>query len=387
MKSQVLSFALLAGVLAAQDNNWVERNNNPWLVVSTAKHTTTQNPYNWGPVSPAAFAPGQAGVANGTLTVRWIPGMVNLRREPRQVSGYYIGIRPSAASATFPQTGYFPEVKTWPSRVLSGTGTWANGEQRTADLTMQPLHTLAQSTQTFATYGNFVVNRTIATPVMINQTDIVLSARWDANGQTTPINDDSPGHQSFFGSFSDGIHAPVTVQFADPNNNLTPITTDFSVTWFSYMEEQPVCHQQSDWGYRRDGRLLPSVSGYSIGTGQSDLATTAGQMGWDVDGGTSKAGHFGLPLLNVGPVFPISFNLFGQVIEVNPSDPLLSALIGGGYTLTLDSNGFGNGPLIPFPVLGPAGMNATIGVEMVTVKADLSALSGSTQSVWSTVKR
>jgi hypothetical protein len=372
--------------LQAQNHNRVKRNNNPWAVLSTAKHTTTQRAYNWPPSSPAGFAPGGGGVASGTRTIRWIPSMVSLRRETRLVSGYQLGIRPSAATPGA-MTGYFPQVSFHVPRLLTGSGTWANGAQYSADLTVPAIVTFAQTSQALPSTGNFVFFRTIGTPVAINETEIVMSARWDANGLTTPINDDNPGHQSFFGSYADGIHSPVTVQFASPTNILTPISTGFSVTWFSYFEEAPVVQQKSDWGHRRNSVQYPGISGYSIGTGQSDLASVAGQLGWDVDAGIGFAGDLAVPLFNFGPVFPLAFQVLGQTIELNVADPHLGLLAGAGYVLTLDATGSAIGPWLLLPSLGPPALYTTIGVEFVTARPNPSALTGSTQSAWITITR
>jgi hypothetical protein len=367
MKVQVFSVALLATAVYAQlPASPVEKNNDPWLVISATKHPTTGQPYNWPPVSPAGFAPGGGGVANGTRTVRWIPSETNLRREVQNVSSVFIGLRPSAASVSFPQTGYFPEVNIHPARQLAAGATWMQGRQMSADFTAAPTLVVAQSTHTFANYGNFLVTRNLTTSIPLNAEDVVLSAKWDANGQATPINDDNPAHQSFFGSFSDGVHTTTTVQFAAPApaNTLTPYNdgnSNFSVTWFSYGIEQSALNQQSDWGYRRDARLPPAVSGYSVGTAWADLALVPGQLGWDIEA-AGKAGHVAVPVMNVGPVFPAFLDFLGLRFEVNLGDPLLSLLIGANYIVTIDPQNFGNGALVPLPALGAPAIGTTIGV-------------------------
>jgi hypothetical protein len=374
--------------LQAQNHNRVKRNNNPVIVLGTT-HSGTRHPYNWPDASPLGFRPGGSGVASGTRTIRWIPSMVNLRREPRLVSGYMVGMRPSAATpvSAFPLTGYYPEFSFHVPKQISGSGTWANGAQYTADLTTAAIVRFAQTSNVFASFSNLVWIRTISTPVPIHQTEIVMSVRWDANGLTTPINDDSPGHQSFFGTYADGIHSPVTIQFASPTNVLTPIATDFSVTWLSYLEEAPVVQPKSDWGHRRTSAQYPAISGYSIGTGQSDLASLAGQLGWDVDAGIGFAGDLAVPLFNFGPVFPLAFQVLGQTIELNVADPHLGLLAGAGYSQVLDATGSATGPWLLLPSLGPPARNTTIGVEFVTAKPNLSALTGSTQSAWITITR
>lgn len=388
-------FSLLAVTtsVVAQDQNTVSRNNDPWLVISSA-HPVTTNPYNFPPVSPAAFsfnvaAPGTPTgqtVAANTHTVRWIPSMTNMRRQARQVSGFYAGLRPSAAtpSTSFPLTGYTPEYKIHqPNQLVPGLS-WAAGAQYSANFNAPALVTLPQGTFSFTTFGNFLVTSALSAPVSVTQEEIVISLKW-RGGE----NDEVPGGQSFFASYFDGIHTPLTVQFASPApaNALTPSTDNRFVTWASYFEEDASIAAKSDWGYRRNAALLPSVSGHSVGTGQADLATTAGQLGWDVEAGVSQNGNFAIALFNAGPIFPASFPLFGQTIEVNLADPNLTLLVNAGYNLTLSAQGEGVGPFLPLPVLGSSAIGFSIGAEFLILASDFSGWRESTQAAWVTITR
>jgi hypothetical protein len=386
----VLTLAAVAGSVVAQGQNDVARNNDPWLVISAAAHPTTTRPYNYPPVSPAQFAyntatpgtPTGQTVPAGTHTVRWIPSMTNLRREARDVTGFYVGLRPSAASATFPLTGYTPEYKIHTPAQLAPGATWASGAQYSANFTAPALVTLPQATYTFAAFGNYLVSSTLTAPVTVNQEEIVISFKWQGGE-----NDEVAGTQSFFGGYADGIHTPMTVQFASPTNVLTPATDNFTVTWGSYFEDSASISAKSDWGYRRTAALLPSVSGYSVGTAQSDAATTAGQLGWDVFAGAANSGNFAIALFNTGAVFPASFPLFGQIIEMNLADPSLTLLVNAGYNITLPANGEGAGPFLPIPVLGSSAIGFAIGAEFLILRSDLSGFSDSTQSAWTQITR
>ena len=389
-----LTAGLLASFAGAQTVNavTVERNNDPWLVISTAVHAGTGNQYAYAPTQPTGFAPGTGGVAVGTRTVRWLPNMSNSRRENHKVIGFQLGIRPSAATGTanYPFTGYVPECSVHaPQQLAAGTGpTWAQGRQYSADLTAAALATMPQGTLPFNAFANFIVGRTMTSAVNVMQDEIVMSLKWDANGQSTPINDDNPMHCSFFASFDDGIHNVTTIQFASPTNQLTPYTENRFINYLTYsVEDQMVMHQQSDWGYRRNPALLPSVSGYSVATALSDVSTVAGQLGYDCDMGTLHPGDFGMPLVNFGPVFPAFIDLFGVRLEVNPADPNLTLLPSAGYLIVADAQGFANGPLLPIPALGPTGIGFTIGAEFVGIESDLSAIFGSSNAAWVTVNR
>jgi hypothetical protein len=101
----------------------------------------------------------------------------------------------------------------------------------------------------------------------------------------------------------------------------------------------------------------------------------------------SMRGKTAVPLFNFGPVFPIGVPFLGVVLEVNPADPLLGVLASAGYIITLDTTGFGDGPYLPIPVLGPGAIGATFGCEFVLVDTTSGQLVDSTQSSWTTITR
>jgi hypothetical protein len=379
----IQGFTVLPLFAQTADNNPVERNNDPYVTLSQAKHTSGNN-YMWPPYNPPQFSPAATtpGVPANTLSWRWIPSETNVRREARMVSGFDLGIRPSAATTSQPSTGYFPEIKVHVGKAVGSGTSWVAGRRYEPDLAQNALITEAQTTLTFPQVASYLVSRTISTPVSVNQLEIVLSARW-RGGE----NDNVAGSQGLWGSYSDGTHAPLTCGFADPSNAITLAGSDFAVLHFTYHEEQASISVQSDWGYRRDPILVPTVSGYSIGTAQADLATRNGQIGWDVFAGKSQANFRAVPLLNIGPIFPVSFNLFGQTIEMNIGDPNLALLLSAGYLLTLDNDGFGNGALLPLPALGGPAIGTSIGVEFLILDPTQNRFTESTQSTWVTITR
>lgn len=390
MKSTVLllSIAMLVGTGVAQQAP-VDRNNGNWIVISGTNHPTTGRAYNWPPVSPAQYVwtSGQT-VPAGTLTARWIPSMSNMRREARLVSGFLVGLYPSAASATFPQTGYFPAMRVHVPRQSMGTGpvSWAGGAQWQPDMTQQPLHMQAQGTFNFTQFGAFLVTQTLMTPVSINQIEMVISAEW-RGGE----NDSIAGQQSFNGDFSAGISTITTTFFVAPGPafTITPYNdgaqNNFAHMWLQYLEDAPVINPQSDWGYRRDTRLNP-VTGYNTATALSDISSVTGNLGWDCDGGQVHAGEIAALLFNIGPVFPISVPFLGATLEMNPADPTFG-LLAPIYNKVLDATGQGDLPMLPMPALGAGSIGLTIGAEFLLLNSTFTAVTGSTQSAWVTINR
>lgn len=380
-----LALALVAGGAIAQSNNFcsVDRDNSPWLVVSNSKHTGTGKNYNWPPVNPAAYSStnSMAGVPAGTQTVRWIPREVNLVRENQKVVGVKLGMRPSAATTQFPMTGYFPRTRFYQPKHQAGPvgKGWLEGEKLVLDSSKQTLIDVPQTSQTFASFGNFLITRNFSQPFTINQTDILIGWTWKGGEHMN-----KPGSQSIFGHFSDGIHSPRTVDFVDPKGAITTISTDFSVTWGTYNRQGPDLRQASDWGYRRDQRLLPQVTGRSIGTAQSDLSTSNGQLWWEVCGGATRQGQTVVMLFNAGPVFPAPFKILGVTLELNIADPNLAAL--EGYGGTIGTNGVFKGSQLPIPALGPSAKGFVTGAEAVLIDQRAGSLS-STGSAWTKVMR
>lgn len=379
------SLLLLVCGISAQDYNRVERNNDPYYRGDTANASTgVLGVYK--PVNPDAYSDTTTtvGVPAGTLSWRWFPSENNLRRETRQVSGFYIGLRYSYSTpaASLPLTGYVPEISIHKGKPRVGGGV-------DPDLAQAPLFTLATSSTLFATANSTIIpSRTLSAPVGINETDMVLSCKWQGGEHR-----DVPGKQCLIGSWFDGDYVPVTTGFASPTNVISYVQGNESCLWLSYMEEQSVILPSSDWGYRRKS-ANPLPSGYSVSTAQGDfaLSTTNGAIfGYDINGGPSMAGNRAVLLFNAGPVFPASFQILGQVLEINVADPYLDLFAQLGYVLTMNPAapkiGFAAGPRIQVPNLGPSGLGFTFGAEYLVFDPNFTAAVDSTQSAWITLTR
>jgi hypothetical protein len=363
-------FALALSLGAQPDNNIVHCNNQNWLWVSTTKHATTNQPYLPATITPLAFtATATTGVPAGTHSWRWIPAQRNSRKETRQVTGYQISVSPSAATASFPGTYYAWECKLHKTVARTGGG-------QDPDFASPALHTLAQGTLSLTTFGRYTASRTLAAPVALTFDEVAMSIKWQGGEHQN-----TPGSQSNWGSALESFYNPMTWGFADPANVITLGTAVNTYPRFTYMEDQSSIVMQSDWGMSRNTTLNPSPLGYGLGTLQSDLASVAGQMGWDVSGGNSMAGKTGVLLFNVGPVFPIGVPFLGVTLEVNPANPFLGLLAGAGYLPTLNATGEGDGALLPIPALGPGASGTTIGAEYLLLDTT-SGFVDSTQATW-----
>lgn len=369
---------------AQNDNNLVDRNNHSYLVVSSTKHTVTGKNYLWAPNCPLEFSPASiggtgTGVPAGTLTFRHLVGLSNRRSEARQFSGFQLGVAPTVSTTTFPMTGYVPEFTIRPSVAR----TPAPGGN--PDMTKPELIKVAKASQNFTALGYYIVTSTLATPVAFTGDDFCLCVKWEGTEMQ-----DTPGGVGFFGDYSAGALLGSTVfgithGFTTPANVSSPTSTDFSVLWCNYMEEQASISCFSDWGYARNA-AYPVLNGNNIHTINSDIGTVAGTFGYDLAAGLSNSGGYGILLLNVGPVFPTSFNLLGQVLELNIADPALGALAGALGAVQLDPQGKAAGAKLPVPPLGAAASGQHIGVEAAILPASLTQISETTQATWFRIK-
>ncbi len=394
MKLHIYTSALLvaAGAVAqGADQNRLEINNRPWLVISATLHATTNANYNWASVVPAAYWNAGPGVAKGHVSSFWIPREIQTVREDRKVGGTYIGIRPSAATTAFPYSGYVPETSVTPTKSLAGSGGWFNGEDRTADLAAKAFVTIPQRPHTFAAMGNYVVASTLSTPATIpagkNSEDIAFAWKWNGGEQRDLAATATKPSQSMFSTFSCGIHTPTVCDEHASATSMVARSVDFGTTWGGMsLADQVVLHQVARVGYRRDVRLEPRVVSTSLGVGQNDLAAAADTFGWEIKAGAKRANNNAGLLFNFGPVFPAKFNLMGLTLELNPADATLGSL--NALNGTVDAQGLFSTALIPFPILGPTALKATFGVEGVCMNLGGGPVKlTSTGSVWSKVSR
>jgi hypothetical protein len=238
-----------------------------------------------------------------------------------------------------------------------------------------------QTTFTFPMWGLYVITVTLGTPVTFSGNDLALSTKWKGGE-----NDDVPGTQGTWSDYSAGIMvgAGQTVfgpdyGFADPANVNIVSTNDFSTPKLDYMEEEAVIIPKSSWGYRNF--VTPNgLFGTNIHTINSNLSTTAGNFGWDIDAGPSNQGGYALVLLNIAlSPFPASFNLLGQTFELNIADPAIT--LGGdlGYVLPLNTVGFATGPNLTFPAM-PMLSSFYLGAEAAIIDPLVTTVKESTQA-------
>jgi hypothetical protein len=384
-----LPIGLLAATAAAQTPIMFHANCQPYLVVNAAKDTTVDpvgRNYNWLHANPAEYDylnTGALGIAPGTRNVRWIPSMFNNCLEEQEIGGFQISARPSVRTATFPMTGYAYELQIHQPLQLKPGADFAQGQQFGADFSKPAVMTLAQASLTLTGFGNWVSTITLTTPVKVTQREIVMSAKYDANGQTTAIKELNPNHQALFNSYAD--QAPPAGQetygFAAPTTNvMTYVNAAFGLPWLKYRRLEPTLNPDGDWGYQR--LTAAGLIGSSPATCMADLGTTAGKIGWRVDGGTGRAGDICMFLFNVGPVQPVGLPIAGETFEVNIADPFLTWLSSSLGTPKLDTLGVHNTALLSVPALGPGAVGAIFGVEVLLVKSDLSGFDGTSQSNW-----
>jgi hypothetical protein len=366
----------------------VKRNNEPWYYTAAAVHPGTGREYNLPLYQPPGYwsaLPTDPGVAAGALSWRWIPSRVNLRREPRQVSGCYVWLRASAPTVTFPFTGYVPEWKVHPVRARGGVP--QNGYE--PDLGQPPHVIVPEASFVFASPGAVRARTAFSAPVAVTAEEVCFSHRWRGGEHRL-----KPGSQGFVGTSQEAPWRVPTWGHADPQSAITvvdPIAQvgQYTTLWGSYYETAPVIVVESDFAHERQPPPAPPpYTGYNDAAGLCDLATLPLSIGWNVDGGLANAGNFVLPLCNARRTLPAgTTSVLGMTLEVDPLDPLFSVLVDAGYLGNCDAQGFFDGPRVPFPVLPPSAIGVLFGVEFAVVKADLTAFVGSTQAHWVEVIR
>ena len=366
----------------------VKRNNEPWFYTSSIVDPQTQREYNHPLYQPPGYwssLPSDPGVAAGSLSWRWIPGQVNLRRETRELSGFYVWLRPSAPTVTFPFTGYVPQWKLHPVALRGPTP--ASGYQ--PDLQKPALVTVPEVSFVFVQPGAVRARTAFSTAVPFDGEEVCYSLRW-RGGEHRLL----PGSQGLIGTADEAEWRVPTWGAADPAGTITvadPVAQIgvYSTPWGSYYETAPVVIAESDYAHLRlPPPAAPPHSGFNDAAGLCDLATMPLNLGWNVDGGPANAGNFVLPLFDFSAqVYPGATTILGMTLEVDPTDPLLTVLADAGYVGVMNGLGFFDGPRIPFPVLVPGAVGRWFGVEFAVVKSDLTAIVGTTQAHWIEVVR
>ncbi len=369
---------LLTLAVDAQAGNRLLRNNNPYLVQATAAHPTTSLMYNWGPVNPADYSNG-VGVAAGTKSYRIIPFRTNVRYETRTIDGYtHIGRNSAATSAAGSGSTYEPATEMMGCKPnTAGTGLDPD--------TSKVVHSLAVNMPAPSAGQTYRVTRTLLTPVNIPPTfvdpvngidDIAIALKFEG-GEEQDVADT----QGFVASWKDGPTSYPTTGFIDPAGVITYSTDPEFLLWCSYTSNSTTINVYSDYGQRRIPALTPALLGHSVASYESDMGTTAATIGISLRGDSNYAGFAGVALSNIspGPLGVPLATIGGQVLEVNPADPFLTAF--SAYIQTLDSNGDADGVPLPIPAL-PALTGLSLGFEYVIVDTISFAIVDSTGSAW-----
>jgi hypothetical protein len=358
----------------------VKRNNEPYYYTSTTPDPVTGRPYNQPIYQPPGYwsqTANDPGVAAGSSTWRWIPSDVNLRLEPRAVSGFYVWLRPSASTVQFPTTGYVPEWKLHPVAVRGDGGF-------RPDLTAPPFAVVPEASFVFATAGAARARVAFSQAVALNAREVAFSLRWRGGEHRL-----RPASQGFVGTAQEAPWRVPTWGHADPQQNVTVVDPlsqvgQYTTLWAGYYEAAPSIVAESDYAHQR---VLPSqpplYSGFNDAAGLCDLATRDLWLGWNVDGGAANAGNWALPLLNLAPgVHGAPTTFLGVTFELDLTSPVLGELAALGYGGVMDHHGVYDGPRLPIPLLPPSAIGNWIGVEFLILRADLGAIVGSTQAHW-----
>ncbi len=386
MTANALATCLCVGSLVAQtapNTCDVKRNNEPWFYTSTSVDAGTGRAYNHGIYQPPAYWSQTAqdpGVPAGSRTWRWIPSAVNMRRETRQVTGFYVYLRPSAVTVSFPTTGYIPEWRVHAPKL--GGATPAQGY--VPDLQKPVLHQVPQVSFPFAQHAAVRARSTFSQAVPVHAEEVCFSFGWQGGEHRLKA-----GAQGFVGTSQESpwavptwgqIDATGQVSVADPLGQVGQYTT----LWGSYYEEAPVLIVESDFAHQRmPPPQAPAHSGFNDAAGRCDLGSQAVRFGWNVDGGTAHAGAYVLPLTNLRTsIFSGTSSWLGHTLEVDLTDPALTTLADISYVGTMDAQGFFDGPRVVFPALTPSAVGWFLGVECVVIDSGLSTILATTQAHW-----
>ncbi len=396
MNKLSITALLLSGALAAQSAEAIrveanQSTDNPagsWYIVrSAATHPTTGHNFNWPDANDrrySADSTGATGVPNDTVLIRWYPNMFMNCREPQFLTGWDIGEYCSAATSSFPLTGFIAESSIYPAKAETGsTGTnWATGNQYTADLAASPIATFARTSATWTaqTPQNLVRlwRTTLTTPVALGTLpELVMVSKYYNNGQSTAISDYNANHVSFCNTSFDVSEpgAPVKATFGFKDPAATSVTYPppanattgmYGFPWNSILRTQPFLRQEGDYAIRRT--TAATATGSGVAACVSDAATTAGTLRWRVMGGASRSGHLAFLLSSFAAPVPLGIQIGPWMLEVNPSDPnlfWLGSVVGG--LSPLDAAGISVTPLINVPVLGPAASGLYLTTESLLV--------------------
>ncbi len=410
-----LSLAFAGVELRAQtpNHNQMARFGNADMVQGS-NHPSTGFALELPGVSPAAFtATSTNGVAAGTLTWIWYPSQLNTRYEDRFVTGHIVATRPASATpaAAYTQTHsgqtspgvpqYIPRFQIHAAKARpKPTPVPPFGAGFDPDFSKQPLfsyttkhtflETRADATRVWAVTYNTKVRVPSSQQGGVN-TEMVLAFEWQGGEHWT-----KSGSQSIPTGWSEKPFKPVHWGLASAGNprkvtlfdpsKIAPSLNLYSSPFGGYFEDKSTLSLHSDWGELRDPILRNTVyPSYNPGSGLSDLASTAGAFNWDVFSGSNNRGKRALPLLNVRVGVQGSGTPFlGQMLEINPSDPLLPALwVNPLVNGVIDARGVWlPRQRLTTPALGSSAVGIWIGMEFAILDSSNNNLVDTTNAYW-----
>lgn len=363
------SLCLLAssGALLAQNTAEVVRSNEPYTVLSNNRHATTGVEYAHAPTVPAGYLPGGGGVPADTYKFKVFPAQTLRRAEPHRITGFHYVARNSAATIGRNNTSYLFQLDLRPTVARQGGGIDPDFSQSLLGI---PTASGGGITSTYHVYTTFT-----AVPVSFGDCAITLRYHGGENDDKNANAGQGPS-QCVGSSWLDGPMPYV------PDGHWRAGTwvynsDDTYQTWVTFMDERPVCNAWSNWGRRRDTPRVPILKGHSLGTYYSDVASGTGpfELAFDVEGGGVYAGHYALPLLNVGALSQTASWLYGIRLELDPTNPALPLLAGlPGFAGLLSATGHLESPKLTFTQRRPDLLGMYLGVEYVILDPQLSVV-------------
>jgi hypothetical protein len=294
---------------------------------------------------------------------RAVPGHVWRRAEPRRVTGFtYTGRN---AAATLPPNLYSYIFEFNLRRTLPRAGGGLD-----PDLASTPLLTVPRSPGGGASQP-YRVSSSIP-PVTLDFHDVSMTLTYaggenddkDANATRSPS-------QATASSAYEGDTPWVTDGHFE-NGVLWYNTEPFFALVVTIFEDAPVCRIESDWGKRRLHYGPPEPNGYSISTYYAPLGSAGayGDVTWDVYAGSAFAGHLAVPLTNLGSIWQGSLPFAGTVLEIDPTDPLLTVLHPWGIPVqSVSWEGAQHFPLSPTQSAKPSAPSTSCSIHSSTSRA------------------
>jgi hypothetical protein len=410
-KALVLATLVAAPPLAAQNSHNEVMRFGARDLVQTKIHKTTKYSLEIPGAQPPGFmTKSTTGVAAGVLTWIWYPSQLNSRLEARFVTGHMIAVRPSSATPlrdySLTHAGqklagvpiYLPKFSIWeplaraPRAPVPVFGAGFDPDfSRSPLLTYNTVHTpLVQPAQADQALMWTV---TYNLKVKVTQREMVFAYEWRGGEHFT-----KPRSQSLPTGWSESMFAPAHWGWAAPGTKRTITHFDpakilpgsgltvYSSPMGGYFEDQATICFHSDWGETRNPALASRVyPSYNVGSGLSDLGSKAGGFAWDAFASSVHQGKRAMPLLNVraGPR-GVGTPFLGQVLEVDPSDPVLALLFGNPFA---DGSFNSRGVFLPsrrikVPALGASSIGLWVGMEFGIVDRVSGAALETTQAFW-----